>query len=68
MPRISLGKRMSNAEATKARSGQIAERQRTDALALLAAATARIEVMQPFIVHLPPTGLPSGRQVLELDG
>lgn len=67
MPRISLGKRMSNAEATKARSGQIAERQRTDALALLAAATARIEVMQPFIVHLPPTGLPSGRQVLELD-
>ena len=44
MPRISLGKRMSNAEATKARGGQIAERQRTDALALLAAATALLVV------------------------
>lgn len=67
IPRISLGKRMGNAEVTKGKGAQTAQRQRSGALALLADAKARIEVLQPFVVHLPPTGLPSGRQVLALD-
>src|SRR5690606_21198339 len=68
MPRILLGKRKSNAEATKGRGVEIAERQRAGALDAVAAAKSRLEVLQPFSIRLPSTGLPAGRQVLALDG
>lgn len=67
MPRILLGKRKSNAEATRGKGVQLAERQRAEALDAVSAARARIEVLQPFSVRLPPTGLPAGRQVLAFD-
>lgn len=67
MPRILLGQRKSNAEASKGQGVRLAERQREQALEAAAAARARVEILQPFSVTLPPTGLPPGRQVLAFD-
>lgn len=67
LPRILLGQRKSNAETSKGQSMGFAERQRGQALEAVVQAKARVEVLQPFSVRLPPTGLPAGRQVLVLD-
>ncbi len=67
MPHILLGQRKSNAEARKGQGVKLAERQRGQALEAAAAARARVEILQPFSVTLPPTGLPPGRQVLAFD-
>lgn len=67
MPKILLGRRKSNAEASRGKVAELAERQRADALGAVASAKARVEVLQPFSVHLPPTNLPTGKAVLSFD-
>ncbi|MCG5484200.1 MAG: ATP-binding cassette domain-containing protein [Sinorhizobium meliloti] len=68
MPRILLGRRKNNAEESRGRGVELAERQRAGALEAITAAKARIEVLQPFSIRLPRTELPAGRQVLAFDG
>jgi ATPase subunit of ABC transporter with duplicated ATPase domains len=67
LPRILLGARKNNAEATQGESVRLAERQRVQALEAVAAARARIESLQKLSVVLPPTGLAANRAVLRLD-
>ncbi|MBB5535626.1 ABC-F family ATP-binding cassette domain-containing protein [Rhizobium giardinii] len=66
LPRILLGRRKSNAQASRGKGAEVVERQRA-ALDTVASAKARIEVLQPFSVHLPATNLPAGRAVLSLN-
>ncbi|MBB4143159.1 ABC-F family ATP-binding cassette domain-containing protein [Rhizobium rhizoryzae] len=67
MPKILLGRRKSIAEASRGKVAELAERQRADALGAVASAKARVEVLQPFSIHLPPANLPAGKAVLSLD-
>jgi ATPase subunit of ABC transporter with duplicated ATPase domains len=67
MPKILLGRRKSTAEASRGKVTELAERQRADALDATASAQARVEVLQPFSVHLPATNLPAAKAVLSLD-
>ncbi|MBY6266099.1 ABC-F family ATP-binding cassette domain-containing protein [Azospirillum sp. 412522] len=67
MPRILLGARKSNAEASRGASAKLADRQRAEAEMALTSARSRIETLQDFSVALPPTGLPANRTVLRLD-
>ena len=67
MPKILLGRRKSNAEASRGKVVELAGRQRSDALGAVASAKARVEVLQPFSVNLPSTNLPNGKAVLSFD-
>lgn len=67
MPRIVLGGRKQQAENTGAANERLAERLRNEASAAQAAARAQIEVLQPFTVALPPSGLAAGKAVLKVD-
>lgn len=67
-PKILLGMRKNRSENTSGSNARLAERQRTEADNALAAARQKIEVLEPFAVTLPPTGLPSGRSILKLEG
>lgn len=67
MPRIVAGMRKNSAEASKGQAVKLAERQLGGARDSLSAAKSRIEVLQPFSIRLPSTGLASGRSVLTLD-
>ncbi|MCB8823350.1 ABC-F family ATP-binding cassette domain-containing protein [Microvirga rosea] len=67
LPRILLGARKNNAEATRGESVRLAEHQRSQALEAVATARARIERLQTLSVVLPPTGLPANRAVLRMD-
>ncbi len=57
-----------NSEATGGEQARLAERQRDQALAEAASARARVEVLQPLTVVLPPTGLAARREVLKVEG
>lgn len=67
-PRILLGARKDRSEGTSGENARLAERRRAEALDAAASARARIEVLQPLSVVLPPTGLPASRTVLRIDG
>lgn len=67
-PRILLGARAAQAEATGARLQGQAQRQVEQAGQQLDAARERIERLQPMRFTLPPTGLATGRTVLQLSG
>lgn len=67
MPKILLGRRKSNAEASRGKVTELTERQRADALDTVSSAKARIEALQPFSVQLPATNLPAAKAVLSLD-
>jgi ATPase subunit of ABC transporter with duplicated ATPase domains len=67
LPRIVAGGRKRQAEATVGSNARLAERRESAALAAAADARERIEILQPFSVVLPPTGLAAGRTVLALD-
>lgn len=67
MPKILLGGLKERSETTSGAHARVAERLRQEAEDDLAAARKRIEVLQPFSVTLPPSGLPSSRQVLRLE-
>ncbi|UGY06510.1 ABC-F family ATP-binding cassette domain-containing protein [Bradyrhizobium quebecense] len=67
LPRIAAGLRKDRSEDTGGENARLAERRRTQALELAAAARQRIEVLQPFSVQLPSTQLPAGRMVLRIE-
>ena len=66
-PKILLGMRKDRAEDTGGEQSRLAERRREQAESAAATARERVEVLQPLIVTLPPTGLPIGREVLHLE-
>ena len=67
-PKILLGMMKNRSENTSGSNARLAERQRSEADDAIAIARQKIEVLQPFAVTLPPTGLPSGRMILRFDG
>lgn len=66
-PKILLGMMKNRSENTSGGNARLAERQRIEADNAVVAARQKIEVLAPFTVTLPPTGLPPGRTVLHLD-
>ena len=67
MPKILIGGLKRRAEETRAAGSRLAERQRDEAEEQLAAARAKVEIVDPLSVGLASTGLPSSRTVLALD-
>ncbi|PQM29026.1 ABC transporter [Sphingopyxis lindanitolerans] len=67
MPKIVSGGLKRRAEESRAAAGRLAERQRGEAEQAVAAARARIEVVDPLAADLPSTGLPAARTMVELD-
>jgi ATPase subunit of ABC transporter with duplicated ATPase domains len=67
-PKILLDAREDRAERTGGRGASLAGRQRADAQEALSAAQARVERTRDLDFDLPPTGLPSGKVVLALEG
>jgi ATPase subunit of ABC transporter with duplicated ATPase domains len=67
VPRILLGRRKGNAELTAGKSARTADRQRANAADLLAEANDALEVLEPFSINLPSTGVASGKHVLSLE-
>lgn len=67
MPKIILGGMKRKAEETSGANARLAERQREEADADIAAARGRIEVLQPLRVTLPSTGLAAQKHVLNLE-
>ncbi|GGH31838.1 ABC transporter [Alsobacter metallidurans] len=67
MPRILLGARKNQAEVSGGAQAKSAERRQAELDAAAARARGLVEILQPFVVSLPPTGLASGRTVLRLD-
>lgn len=65
-PRILLGAQKRRAEETSAANARLAERRREQALDTAAQARDRIEILQPFAVSLPPTGLSTSKEVLKI--
>jgi len=67
IPRINLGRMKERSEATSGDSARLTESRRAQALQAAASARARIEILQPLSVALPPTHLPPSRTVLRVD-
>lgn len=67
IPAIALGLRKSRSENTAGEAARLVERRRAQAIAELATARQRVEVLQPLTVALPPTGLSAAKTVLEAD-
>ena len=65
-PRILLGTLKSRAEDSSGALGRLAERQKAEVEEAAAEARGRIEVLQPFIVKLPPTELPPNKVVVSV--
>lgn len=68
IPRIGLGLRKQRSEETSGDNARLAQARRAQAADAAASARERIEILQPLTVHVPPTGLPSGKTVLTIDG
>ncbi len=66
-PKILLDARAERAEATGARGQQLADRQLGNAEAALSDAEARLEIVTPLTIELPPCHLPDSRRLLTLD-
>jgi ATPase subunit of ABC transporter with duplicated ATPase domains len=62
-----MGMQAERAENSGARSERLAERVRGEAGERLEAARARVEVVTPLTIEVPPTGLPANRHVLTLE-
>ncbi len=67
MPRIVIGAMKQRSENTSGGNARLAERRRTEAEADVSSARESIEVLQRLSLALPPTRLPAGKAVLELD-
>ena len=67
-PKIVIGAMKRRAENTAARYSQLAERMIGDAAADHVAARARVEMVTPLNIALPPSGLSSGRELLRIEG
>ena len=66
-PKILLGRQAERAENSGARANVLGERLVGEAAAKAEAARARVEVLTPLTIAIPPSGLPSGAQLLALD-
>ena len=66
-PKILLGRQAERAENSGARANLLGERLIGEAAAKAEAARARIEVLTPLSIAIPPSGLPSGAQLLTLE-
>lgn len=66
-PRILLDARKERAEATGGGNARLAADRAAQAGEAVAAARKKIEILQPFTLGLPSTGLPAGRTVLAFD-
>ncbi len=66
-PRILLGGMKERSENSGGERTRLAEVRRSEATDAVAAARARIEILQPLSMVLPMTGLPPTKTVLELD-
>ncbi|HYE45388.1 MAG TPA: ABC-F family ATP-binding cassette domain-containing protein [Caulobacter sp.] len=66
-PKILLGAMAERAENSGGRGDRLAERRREAAGELLSEAEARVERTRALAFDLPPSGLPAGRLVLEVD-
>lgn len=65
-PRILLGTLKNRAEDSSGALGRLAERQKAEAEEAAIEARRRVEVLQPFIVQLAPTGLPPNKEVVRV--
>lgn len=68
MPRIVAGGLQRRAENTSGNKVRRGEKRREEAMQEVSAARERIEILQLLSAQLASTGLPSGRDVLRLDG
>lgn len=66
-PRINLGRLKDRSEGTSGANARLAERRRSEAAEAATSARERIEILQPFTVTLPSSGLPAGKTVLTID-
>lgn len=66
MPRIAAGGLKRRSEATSGRLSRIGDARQEAAVDELRVARARIEILTPFAVTLPSSGLAAGRQVLSV--
>lgn len=67
MPRILIGALKRRAEESAGAGARLAERKRGEADETLAAARAKIEVLQPLTVEIVPSGLAANRVVVEVE-
>jgi len=67
-PKVLLDAAKGRAEASGGANARLRDARRTAVEDALADARARIEVLEPVRMDIPQTGLPSGRQVLRLQG
>jgi ATPase subunit of ABC transporter with duplicated ATPase domains len=66
-PKITLGAKAERAEDSGGRARRLGERQVSEAAAKAEEARARVEVLTPLTIALPPSGLPSAAHVLALE-
>jgi ATPase subunit of ABC transporter with duplicated ATPase domains len=66
-PKILLDAQAERAENSGARARTISDRLIADTIARTEQARARVEILTPLTIALPPSGLPSGAIVLALD-
>ncbi|HEV7320911.1 MAG TPA: ABC-F family ATP-binding cassette domain-containing protein [Ensifer sp.] len=65
-PLLLLDARKERSEKTGGDNARLADRRREQAIGDLMEARERVEILQPLTVRLPPTGLPTGRSVLQI--
>lgn len=66
-PAIVLGGMAERAENTSGGISRLNERQAANAEAALESAKERVEVLTPLTIELPPSGLPSGAELLTME-
>ena len=66
-PRILLGTLKGRAEESSGALNRLAEKQKAEAEDAAAVARTKLEVLQPFIVRIPPSRLPAGKCVLSAE-
>jgi len=66
-PKILMGMAAERAENSGARGERLAERMRGEAGERLEAARARVEIVTPLTIDLPPSGLPANRHLLTFE-
>ncbi|MBT2135884.1 ATP-binding cassette domain-containing protein [Croceibacterium sp. LX-88] len=66
-PKILLGAKAERAENSGGRGRRLGERFVNEAAARAEEAIAKVEVLTPLTISLPPSGIPSGAQILALE-
>jgi ATPase subunit of ABC transporter with duplicated ATPase domains len=67
MPKILLGARKDNAEKTGGENARLADRLRGGATDALSEARSQVEILMPLSVRLAPTGLASGKTIVQCE-